>query len=375
MFRVRQVDAYSNARVKSYPSIDVVQVCNEPIFREPGWEPLRRLYDVPPKGEGNDPQRAAEVSRNRAKAAVRDIARCNRFDFFFTWTLDAAKISRYDPEEVLKKVMTFLKNASYRKGFRYVLVPELHKDGAIHFHGLCCLGDVCIQQATDPHTGRPLSTERGQPISNIREQPREAFTLEETCYILNFAMAYENRRTGLAVMVLLLTGIRRGELLGLKDADLTDTTLTVNRAVYLEHNRACVTEHEAKTEHSLRTVPLLPELAYMLRHFPHKGEFIFGTKNGTLLHPRNFSRDYDKFFRDLREAEPSVRRLSPHCCRHTFATLTREAGADIRVIQELLGHTNITTTAKYSHANLGSMTVAVKALNGAIAEQNRQLLH
>lgn len=150
MFRVRQVDAYSNARVKSYPSIDVVQVCNEPIFREPGWEPLRRLYDVPPKGEGNDPQRAAEVSRNRAKAAVRDIARCNRFDFFFTWTLDAAKISRYDPEEVLKKVMTFLKNASYRKGFRYVLVPELHKDGAIHFHGLCCLGDVRIQQATDP---------------------------------------------------------------------------------------------------------------------------------------------------------------------------------------------------------------------------------
>ena len=316
MFRVRQVDAYSNARVKSYPSIDVVQVCNEPIFREPGWEPLRRLYDVPPKGEGNDPQRAAEVSRNRAKAAVRDIARCNRFDFFFTWTLDATKISRYDPEEVLKKVMTFLKNASYRKGFRYVLVPEPHKDGAIHFHGLCCLGDVRIQQATDPHTGRPLSTERGQPISNM-----------------------------------------------------------LDRAVYLEHNRACVTEHEAKTEHSLRTVPLLPELAYMLRHFPHKGEFIFGTKNGTLLHPRNFSRDYDKFFRDLREAEPSVRRLSPHCCRHTFATLTREAGADIRVIQELLGHTNITTTAKYSHANLGSMTVAVKALNGAIAEQNRQLLH
>ena len=167
MFRVRQVDAYSNARVKSYPSIDVVQVCNEPIFREPGWKPLRRLYDVPPKGEGNDPQRAAEVSRNRAKAAVRDIARCNRFDFFFTWTLDAAKISRYDPEEVLKKVMTFLKNASYRKGFRYVLVPELHKDGAIHFHGLCCLGEIRIQQATDPHTGRPLSTERGQPISNM----------------------------------------------------------------------------------------------------------------------------------------------------------------------------------------------------------------
>lgn len=209
----------------------------------------------------------------------------------------------------------------------------------------------------------------------LKEQPREAYTLEEVCRILDFAMSYPRQRIAVAVMTLLLTGIRRGELLGLKSSDITNTTLTINRAVYLVHNHPQVTEHEAKTEHSLRTVPLLPELAYRLQHLPHIGEYLFSTQNGTLLHPRNFSRDYAAFFRQLRESEPSVRCLSPHCCRHTFATLTRTAGADIRVIQELLGHTDIKTTARYSHADLTSMTIAVDGLKAAISAENRRILH
>jgi integrase len=199
-----------------------------------------------------------------------------------------------------------------------------------------------------------------------REPYREAYTLEEVCHIINFAMTYENRRMGVAIITLLLTGIRRGELLGLKDTDISDTALTVNRAVYLARNKPYLEEHVAKTESSLRTIPLLPELAYMLQHLPHKGDLLFSSKTGSIYHPRNFSRDYDKFFCALRDAEPSVRRLSPHCCRHTFATLTREAGADIRVVQQLLGHSDIKTTARYSHVNIGSMQTAVEGLKNAI---------
>lgn len=212
-------------------------------------------------------------------------------------------------------------------------------------------------------------------IPHIKENPREAFTLEEVCKILDYAICYGNQRTGVAVMTLLLTGIRRGELLGIKKSDIDGNTLTINRAVFLSNNKACVIEHEAKTESSLRTVPLLPELAYRLQKLPHKGEYLFSTKNGTLLHPRNFTRDYYTFFKHLHEAEPSVRLLSPHCCRHTFATLTRESGADIRVVQELLGHADIKTTARYSHANMSSMRSAVAGLKDAILLQNKQLLH
>lgn len=48
-------DISSNARVKDYPSLSVLQVSNVAIFRQPGYEPRKRLYDVPPKGEAEGP--------------------------------------------------------------------------------------------------------------------------------------------------------------------------------------------------------------------------------------------------------------------------------------------------------------------------------
>lgn len=161
------VDISSNARIKEYPSALVLQVANAPIFRQAGYEARTRTYAVPPKGEAEDPERSLSSSRSRAKAAIRDIALCNRFEYFFTWTLSAESVNRYDAKMIGKKVRHFLKNASYRKGFEYICVPELHKDGAIHFHGLCNLGRVRVKRALDAHTGHELSTDRGQPIFNM----------------------------------------------------------------------------------------------------------------------------------------------------------------------------------------------------------------
>ena len=154
----------SNARVKRYPSVAVLQVANDDIFRDAGYEARTRLYSVASKGNADNPERSMQSSRSRAKATVRDIALCNHFAYFFTGTLSKDEIDRYDAALVGKRVQTFLKNASYRKGFQYVLVPELHKDGAIHFHGLCNLGDIRIVRAVNPKTSLPLSTDRGQPI-------------------------------------------------------------------------------------------------------------------------------------------------------------------------------------------------------------------
>lgn len=203
-------------------------------------------------------------------------------------------------------------------------------------------------------------------IPRVTERPREAFSIEEVSRIIEFAWSYHNPKIGTAVLTLLLAGLRRGELLGLKWSDLTDDTITIHRAVFVEHNRPCVQEHLAKTAGSLRTIPLLPELSYRLHALPAAGPYIFGTRNGTLMHPRNFSRDYDRFFQRLQEVEPEVRKLSPHCCRHTFATLSLAAGANLRTVQQLLGHTNIQTTARYTHPDLLAMRQAVTKLKDAL---------
>lgn len=162
-----EFDITSNARIKNYPSLSTIQVANFSIFREPGTKSTRRPYSVPSKGNATDPERSIHASMSRARSAVRDIVLCNSFTHFFTWTLDPTVINRYDVFEVKRRVGDFLKNAVRRKCFSYVCIPEFHKDGAIHFHGLCTLGDFRIARAHNIHTNKPLSTEYGQPIFNM----------------------------------------------------------------------------------------------------------------------------------------------------------------------------------------------------------------
>lgn len=76
-----------------------------------------------------------ERARRRAAGAVRDLGLCNDFRWFVTLTLSPERVNRYDAAEVLRHLKHWLDNAVRRKGLAYVLVPEHHKDGAIHFHG------------------------------------------------------------------------------------------------------------------------------------------------------------------------------------------------------------------------------------------------
>lgn len=63
--------------------------------------------------------------------------------------------------------------------------------------------------------------------------------------------------------------------------------------------------------------------------------------------------------RDAAAAVGIVKTISPHTMRHSFATHLMQGGADIRVVQELLGHESITTTEVYTHLELKELKQAM----------------
>lgn len=96
------------------------------------------------KRKGLTPNQIAQIdeenlerSLRRTQAELQDLIECNPFDWFGTFTFSPHKIDRYNPEEV-KRVMSVWLNNARRKSpdMTYILVPERHKDGAIHFHAL-----------------------------------------------------------------------------------------------------------------------------------------------------------------------------------------------------------------------------------------------
>jgi integrase len=168
----------------------------------------------------------------------------------------------------------------------------------------------------------------------------EVLTPEEIRRLL--AHAEEPLRTLLLCAV--LTGMRRGELLGLKweDIDLEGHRLFVRRALW---RGKFVTP---KSRRSRRTIDMAPTLRDALARLPSRfrGGLVFCSEGGTALDPDNLM--HRDFPRALRRA--GVRRICFHDLRHTYTTLLIAQGAHPKYIQVQLGHASIQTTLdRYGH--------------------------
>lgn len=77
------------------------------------------------------------ISTNRTVKMIYDIARSNVWDWFVTFTFSPEKVDRYDYSACAKKMSQWLNRMGKQcPDLKYLIVPEHHKDGAWHFHGL-----------------------------------------------------------------------------------------------------------------------------------------------------------------------------------------------------------------------------------------------
>ena len=147
-------------------------------------------------------------------------------------------------------------------------------------------------------------------------------------------------RRDLAVLeVLYSTGVRVSECCGLKvsDLDLARGYITVlGKGSKIRRVPIGEPASDALTGWLLAGRPLLakPET---------EPEVVFINRRGRPMGPRDARR--------VLEAHPLAdgRSLHPHALRHAYATHLLEGGADLRVVQELLGHSDLATTQTYTH--------------------------
>ncbi len=171
--------------------------------------------------------------------------------------------------------------------------------------------------------------------------------------------------------LLITTGIRRGELMGLQwgDIDFDNSVISVSRNVTYTPASGIVVS-TPKTDCGLRQIPLLPSVWAMLKEYQCTMEewstqdYLFprGGNPKQARDPNSITRRVKRFMKlhDLPD-------MSPHDLRHTCATLLLSNGADIKSVAEILGHTDASTTLNfYVRSDLQQMKAATAKMANAL---------
>lgn len=136
-----------------------LMVFNRPIFKKRGFEKIAHFSE---KSESKKERRDGEEpstdrSRQRALRQCYDYLINNGdLNLFITLTLSKEKINRYSYDEIIKKLNIWLDNRVRRKGLKYIIIPEFHKDGAIHFHGIINSGAVEMVDSGKKKRGKTI---------------------------------------------------------------------------------------------------------------------------------------------------------------------------------------------------------------------------
>jgi integrase len=162
-----------------------------------------------------------------------------------------------------------------------------------------------------------------------------------------------------AYAFLLLLGLRRGELLGLRWQDVDFERDEIRIRQQLQRVGGKLLFGPVKTTAGERSLPLIPWARELLLKQSREQEgLVFSDANGEPIRPERFYRTFLRL-----SSAAGVRPIKIHHARHTTATLLKRLGVPDRDIQTILGHSHITVTQEiYQHADLADSRAALDLL-------------
>jgi len=185
----------------------------------------------------------------------------------------------------------------------------------------------------------------------------------------------EGTRLQAAWHVAALTGMRRGEVLGLRwrDVDMEHARLSVRHTIV---SVAYEVRSSTPKTHQARVIDLDAGTIEQLRaHHQRQAaeraewkddygdrELVFCRENGSPIHPDSFSQSFERIV-----ARSKLPRIRLHDLRHTHATIALRAGVPVKVISERLGHESPAFTMKqYAHVLPGMQAEAASRIAGLV---------
>lgn len=193
----------------------------------------------------------------------------------------------------------------------------------------------------------PRQKEKGTRQAMTREQQALFMEYAKDSYLYNL------------FAVMLRTGMRSGEIRGLKytDIDRKKNVIHVQRTLKYIEGQGYL-EDTPKTRTSKRDIPLTKDILELLeaqrRYWGFKvtrlDSYLFCNKNGEPLSRDRVQAEIERIIKRIRAAGYEFERITPHVFRHTFATRAIEAGMQPQVLKTILGHSSLAMTMDlYSH--------------------------
>lgn len=292
-----------------------------------------------------------------------------------TSTVDSAVRGKNVSASTAKKISTAL-DIPQKDLFAPVARQGLSGKTRLHYHRfLSSVLETAVQWQYIP--SNPCDRVKAPKV----ERHETSYLDEEQAVRLIEALENEPEQYQTMILLLLNTGLRRGELCGLewRDVDLDAGTLSVRRNVVYLAGRG-ITEGTPKTNSSARTIKMPDSCIPLLkRHRAWQAEKrlsvgdqwedtgkIFTTWNGRTIHPDTLTGWFADFVK--RQGLPHI---TIHGLRHTNATLLIAAGTNLRTVSGRLGHAQASTTANiYAHAIQSADAAAAETLGEILAPRS-----